>query len=139
MTTEYLIRLPWPDKALSSNARTHWAQRSRATKKARHEAWALCKEAGARIDGPVEVAFAYFPPDRRKRDAQNMPAMLKAFIDGIADALGVDDAEFRVSFPKTFDRVTSGGCVLAHIREAQPDTWKQIGDLAQGMVRGAAE
>ena len=39
---------------------------------------------------PVKITFQ--PPDRRKRDRDNMIAAFKAGQDGLADALGIDDA-----------------------------------------------
>lgn len=140
MSCDYLIRLPWPPKILSRNVRAHWAEKARATKSARHTAWSLCKEAGVRLhDETVEIHFQYFPPNRYRRDAQNMPDMLKASIDGIADALGIDDHTFRVHYAPTFSEVTKGGAILAHIKPAKirtDDDWQQIGDIAKRMTRG---
>ena len=115
--TEYLIRLPWPDKRLSSNYRGHWSKVAKAKAEARQTAWAMAKQFGiGKADG-AEVIFTYYPPDRRKRDAQNMPHMLKAQIDGLADALGCDDSAFLVHFPSGFADVVSGGAVLMHVKK----------------------
>jgi crossover junction endodeoxyribonuclease RusA len=62
------------------------------------------------------LEFTYSPPDRRKRDVQNLPHMLKAAIDGIADAMGCDDHGFRCVFPSQFSEPVPSGAVLVHIK-----------------------
>lgn len=116
MASEYLIRLNWPAKELSSNSRAHWAIKSRVTKTARYAGKVLALEQGVNMPMPdAELRFSYHPPTRARRDAQNMPHMLKAAIDGISDAMGCDDHGFRCVFPPEFSDVVKGGCVLCHI------------------------
>lgn len=63
------------------------------------------------------LSFDFCPPDRRKRDIQNMPATQKPYIDGIADALSIDDATFKVAWPEEFGTVADdGGSVLVVVR-----------------------
>jgi crossover junction endodeoxyribonuclease RusA len=97
-----IVRLPWPDRRLSPNARLHWSKRpvkqARADgAKAAYEAMGGTSEARARLARmdliPLKVTF--YPPDNRHRDEDNMVASLKAARDGIADALGVNDRKFR--------------------------------------------
>lgn len=114
----YTLRLSWPPAALRSNARPHWAQRHRATAAYRREAWAECKRWGAK--GAV-LEFTFHPPDSRRRDAQNMPGAVKAAIDGIADAMGRDDAGFRCMFPAAFAAPVKGGAVVVRIRPGVAD------------------
>lgn len=116
MTREYLLRLDWPDKALSPNSHRHWRARHKATAFARHAAWAKCKARGVpKMDGAV-LTFDFAPPDRRKRDLHNMPHSMKATIDGIADALGCDDSEILCRWPERFSPPVKGGAVLVHIQ-----------------------
>lgn len=92
-----LIELPWPHKDLSPNARGHWSKRHRAVKKARADAYGATLAAGIRkvaVD-LVQVTTTFFPPDRRNYDHDNLQARCKAYFDGIADAIGVDDKHFR--------------------------------------------
>ena len=94
--------LAWPDPILSPNARTHWAPQARAKKKAREDAaWETIRqvplEARQRIaegNGPIPMRITFIPPDKRRRDRDNMIASLKAASDGIADGLKVNDARF---------------------------------------------
>ncbi len=122
MSQEIHFSLPWPHSSLNANTRVHWRRRAELTRKARHDAailtrqaiapatdlnsW-LCGQPARRID--VHLAFA--PPNRRRRDPHNI--LCKAEIDGIADALGVDDVRFRVSH-EMLDR--TGGEVLVTIK-----------------------
>jgi crossover junction endodeoxyribonuclease RusA len=43
------------------------------------------------------VDITFHPPDKRKRDLDNCLASFKAGLDGIADALGVNDCQFKLS------------------------------------------
>ena len=45
----------------------------------------------------LNVALVFHPPDKRKRDWDNMIASVKAGLDGLADALKVDDSKWRIS------------------------------------------
>ena len=99
-----IISLPYPDRILSPNGRGHWATVARAKKKAREGAsWATISEAGSKAklapyaaQERVDVALWFYPPDNRRRDADNALASMKAALDGIADALGIDDSRFVI-------------------------------------------
>lgn len=94
-----LITLPWPPAALSSNARIHWAKRARATRKYRDDAFLCAKAAKPAVPagGDIAIAVRFIPPHGRF-DRANLPAMAKAGIDGIADALGTNDRRFKPVF-----------------------------------------
>ncbi len=82
--------------------------RSRLVKKARTDAAYLTYDAmpvGLREcrqvfagDGKIAARITFYPPDKRHRDADNMVASIKSALDGIADALGVNDRRFQPSF-----------------------------------------
>ena len=115
----YLLRLSWPRPPLWANSRAHWRVRSDATRAYRQEAWAAaCGTTGLSLrdwSGGAALRFDFYPPDRRKRDAQNMPATVKAAIDGIADAMRVDDSQFQCVFPGGFCDPVKGGAVLVTV------------------------
>lgn len=96
-----VVVLPWPHPDLSPNARTHWAPLAHQKKTARIVAKYIAYEAGARklhlVDTAV-ISITFNPPDRRGRDLDNCIASNKAANDGIADAIGVDDARWRVTY-----------------------------------------
>lgn len=94
------VILPWPPKELSPNAKLHWAKKAKFTKGYRHTAWALALEAKVTCnkDEKVEMEITFYPPDKRHRDYDNMVASIKAGLDGLADALQVNDRLFRPTF-----------------------------------------
>lgn len=110
--------LPWPSRDLHPNARVHWAVKSKAAKAAKQEAHVLAIAAGwpneALPDGPMHVWIDGYPTDHRRRDADGLLSSLKPALDGIADALGVDDRRF-VPHPWVKDEVRKGGQVIIRI------------------------
>lgn len=108
------LTLPWPPRALSPNARVHWAAKSKVTKAYKHACWALCKESGmVAPDSPkIAIWIDLYPPDRRNRDDDNMIAAFKAGRDGIALALGIDDKRFRC-YPFVKDQI--GGMIKVRL------------------------
>lgn len=62
----------------------------------------------------ASILIEYYPPTRRG-DPQNVPASLKAYIDGIADAMGCDDRCFKVDYPTVFAGTKKGGEVVFRI------------------------
>lgn len=118
------IILPWPDRRLHPNSRCHWAVKRKATKAARGYAatsaylHGLCRVQWP--EGRLHVWIDGYPPDRRRRDHDGFLSSLKASLDGIADALGVNDSRF-VPHPWIKDEVRKGGEVRIRIT-ADPDS-----------------
>jgi crossover junction endodeoxyribonuclease RusA len=90
--------LPFPAKVLWPNGRpAHWAEKARAVKSARKAAWAAALAAGVKslpVGDGYAISVTVYPKTRNAIDADNAVASLKASLDGIADALGVDDQTF---------------------------------------------
>jgi crossover junction endodeoxyribonuclease RusA len=92
------LDLPYPHKALWPNGRAHHFDKHRRFKA--HRWWAVmaAKEAGASPtlgDGLVAVAITCYGRAKGPLpDADNVVAAAKAYIDGIAAAIGVDDKHF---------------------------------------------
>jgi crossover junction endodeoxyribonuclease RusA len=96
------VILPWPDKRLSPNARVHWAAKASAAKKAKRNAFILTCSAIQRkpldmLGDTLPLHIVFRPKDRRRRDQDNLIASMKPYLDGIAQALGVDDSRFRLT------------------------------------------
>lgn len=108
------IALPWPAKALHSNSRAPRMAVAKSTAKARGDAHFMAKQAGLGRWPEASILIEYYPPSRRG-DPQNVPASLKAYIDGIADAMGCDDRGFRVDYPRMFAGTKKGGEVVFRI------------------------
>jgi len=108
------IKLPWPPKECSPNARGHWSKRAKAAKAYRNECAYEALAWGAHKlnlpDGPIGLELAFYPPDRRKRDDDNIIASFKAGRDGLADALGIDDNRFLAIY--RVDKQTGGFVVV---------------------------
>lgn len=112
------IDLPWPSRVLHPNGRKHWAVKAKATKQARADAGWAAKAAGVkRIDATGLVVTAVFsPPDRRPRDRDGMLSSIKAYLDGIADVIGIDDSLWEIAIRKAPPR--QGGNVRIEIEVA---------------------
>jgi crossover junction endodeoxyribonuclease RusA len=92
--------LPWPPKELSPNSTLHWARKAKFKKEYRRTCWALTLEAGwiNPPEGKIPLTITFYPPDKRHRDADNMVASIKAGLDGVADAMKVNDRQFLPTF-----------------------------------------
>lgn len=114
--------LPWPDKAMSPNARVHWSVKSKAVKIARSFAFLKTKEAGwdkiELPEGRLHLWIDFYPPTKRMPDDDNMLSRCKAYRDGIADALGIDDKRF-ISHPFVKSEVVKGGEVRIRITRVE--------------------
>lgn len=95
------IVLPWPAKQLNPNARQHWSALARHKKRAKAAAFVIARSAGKvppiPPSAPLSVSMLFAPPTKARRDLDNLLASCKAMLDGIAEALGVDDSRFRPS------------------------------------------
>ena len=89
------ITLALPSPKLSPNSRLHWSAKHRLTKVHRHRAKLTTishiATHGKTHTAPTTYKLHFHFPDRRKRDDDNAIASCKAYRDGIADALGLDD------------------------------------------------
>src|SRR4051812_11373764 len=110
------LRLPWPPKELSQNARVHWSVKARATKSYRKAAWALALAAKlkAPTEGKIYVQCVFQPPKNWSHgDEDNLLARMKAGFDGIADALKVNDSRFHIHPPSI--PTLKNNCVIVHV------------------------
>jgi crossover junction endodeoxyribonuclease RusA len=87
------ITLPLPSAKLSPNARVHWRTRAALTKLHRQRAKFRTLEAAGLSTPPAFAGYslAFHWPNDRRRDDDNAEASTKAYRDGIADALHLDD------------------------------------------------
>ena len=107
-----MIALPFPDKSLWPNGRSHWAVKAREAKKLRQEAAWATKAASVRVgDSPIPLHITVYPKAKGPApDPDNAVAACKAAIDGIADALGINDRHFAAPTvtvsPERLGRIT---------------------------------
>lgn len=94
-----MIVLPFPPSSLSGHAKGSWRAKAAETKK--HRAWAHSATLAAKVPPPpagdIPIHIRFVPPDRRG-DRTNFANRLKPALDGIAQALGVNDARFLPTY-----------------------------------------
>ena len=131
-----MIVLPFPASILSGHSEhVKWAK-STATKKHREAARKATEAVMPAIpaSGDIHIHVRFVPADRRG-DRVNFPNRMKPYFDGIADALGVNDARFLPSYsfaePEKPGRVE----VVIHRQPGLTDTSSPVPDAA-ALVNG---
>jgi crossover junction endodeoxyribonuclease RusA len=74
--------------AVTHSSKTTYRESSYWATKQQAKGW---KHAG----GDLHLTLTFYMPDKRHRDADNCLAAAKAGLDGMADALGVNDRHFQ--------------------------------------------
>ena len=92
MTT---LRIPYPPSALNPNRKAGWKKKYRVKEAYSEEVATICIiDRVPRMRGKVKATITFHPPDKRRRDQDNMIASFKAAQDAIAQRIGVDDFEW---------------------------------------------
>ena len=109
-----------------ANSHTHW--RVRQTRAKSHRQFALMAVGGAlRRDWPVggwrgaELVVLLTRVAPRELDSDNLQGALKHVRDGVADALGVDDRDERVTWAPCDQRKGKAGVVIEIFSMARGD------------------
>ena len=110
------IILPWPPAILSANSRANRFEKAEAVCAARAQAKGEAHLTGfqhaAFQDGPLGMTLTFCFPDNRHRDADNCLSSMKAALDGLCDALDINDERL---WPITLERggnVTGGQVII---------------------------
>lgn len=93
----WMMVLSWPARACQPNSSVHPHTRSAARRAQRAQAAAaglLARDLPA--DAVLHAELLFVPPDRRRRDLDNLIASMKGALDGVFDEQGRDDRELRV-------------------------------------------
>jgi crossover junction endodeoxyribonuclease RusA len=114
-----IFEIPFPPAALSPNARLHWRGVAAAKKSYRRTVGllAIVARKGHKASGRQRLDFTFYPPGNHRYDRDNLIARMKAGIDGIADAMGMDDHNFDIGNIDIAPAV-KGGLVRIHISES---------------------
>lgn len=109
--------LPWPPAALSPNRQSHWAVKSKAKREYKEDCYYETFSLGIRgmfKDKNIPISFTFHPPTKRSYDADNLLARMKAGVDGMAAAWGLNDKCFH---PITieFGPIVKNGKVVVRI------------------------
>jgi crossover junction endodeoxyribonuclease RusA len=105
-----MIELPFPPSKLSPNGRHHWAVRARAFKTYKTQCAMLLSQFRRELSGRNSFELRFIPPDRHRRDIDNMLAASKAAIDALSEICGVDDSQFQLTISRGEPR--KGGAVV---------------------------
>ena len=97
------VTVPFPPAILNPNSRSHWAKKANAAKaygsivNILTRAWIQRQDSIQWIQeaGRLHLWLYFMPPDRRKRDDDNLVRAFKSGRDAISSALGINDAVFR--------------------------------------------
>lgn len=116
-----MIELPYPPNGCWPNraVRMHWRTKGADKKRARADATWTMKGYIASLRGetgkaPGRLCFTVHPKTRRAPDRDNCVAAMKAYQDGICDALGIDDA--TLDTPKIIiGEPRKGGAVIVEV------------------------
>lgn len=87
------LTLPLPTASHNPNSRAHWRKKAAAKKEARNIGKLITLEALKGQPAPPFTGYTltFFHKQNRNRDDDNFAASFKAYRDGIADALRIDD------------------------------------------------
>jgi len=116
------ITLPWPAQGLSPNARMNHMAKWELAQAARAQAKLDALVAGWGLvhlpDGRIPMTLIFHFPDNRRRDADNCLSSMKAALDGLCEALDINDERL---WPITLDRAENikGGQVIIRIGETK--------------------
>lgn len=94
-----VIRLPWPDPSMWPNSRKDRRAVARIRKQYRADGAKATWAAGfSNVKWErAHLLITFCPPTNGKRDLDNMLAAIKSGLDGVADALGVDDGAWDLT------------------------------------------
>jgi crossover junction endodeoxyribonuclease RusA len=101
------MKIPYPPKELMPNRKngSHWATTKKIKTQAKNEAYIIALQHKPKIpldkESKYKLSLIYYQSDNRHRDLDNLLAASKPQIDGIAQALGIDDRQFA---PISIDR-----------------------------------
>ena len=116
------LELPFPDSHLMPNAarRLHWRTRAEYAKNYRMCGYVEAANA-VRWDykppeGELSVKIVFHEPNKRARDLDGLLSAMKPSLDGIANALDVDDKRFNPITIERGERI-KGGCFRVEIKD----------------------
>ena len=121
------VVLPWPPTATSANAsgQGRWRRKCDAARSYKATCAKLCMAGRVPfMDAPaVDVTVIFCPPRNGRFDLDNLLGRAKQGLDAFAEAIGVDDGQWRTMTLERGDK-TAGGAVHVY---ATPSTWQSLG------------
>lgn len=138
----YSIRLPWPPAKSSPNgSQGDFRGKASAGRSYKADCMKECWAQKVRRIGAasVKVEVVFHPPTARPYDLDNALARAKRGLDAVAEAIGVDDADWTEMRLVRGENVKGGALVVNVTPDGPggaPDAWRSIGQIAAGMVKG---
>ena len=116
------IVLPWPAPCMWPNSRVDRRKSSGTRKAYRADGAKATWAAGFRKLGwdTAHLRITFHPPTRGARDLDNMLAAIKSGLDGISDAIGIDDSRWSMTIQR--GDVVKGGAVHVALIPPVADT-----------------
>lgn len=110
--------LPWPPAKASLNGSQRDFRGKAAARKAYKEdcGWSLVQQRLPVLESVGCVTVCFHPPKNFRFDLDNMLGRTKQGLDAIAEAIGVDDAEWRSMRLERGDK-RPGGLVVVEIEQ----------------------
>lgn len=107
------VTLGFPPSDLSPNKRLHWAKLAKAKKRYREACWGITLEqlqqqTWSLPDGDLVLEMLFVCPDRRTYDRDNLTARMKSGLDGMCDAIKIDDKRFATVIVKVAPEIIGG-------------------------------
>jgi len=111
-----MLRFPWPDSRFSPNSRKAHRYLADVRSVARLAGEIITRDAGITVPtiGALCWRLVFCPPDRRKRDLDNLYSSFKSTCDGIFQALQTDDSRIRRTVIE-WGEVEPGGAVYVEV------------------------
>lgn len=111
-TDFFRVVLPWPDWDISPNSRLHYQKKAGLVRNHRFTAKMLALEAIGQnnwVDANVIFSvWIFHEPNKIHRDTGNMRAAMKAYQDGVFDALLIDDHVVKPEYLHRADVIPGG-------------------------------
>jgi hypothetical protein len=111
------MRFPWPNPRLSPNRRIDRRSLIADRQQAREIGFWITKDAGLELPAvPLELKLTLHPPDKIRRDDDNVYSAFKSYRDGIFQALELDDKLVRRTIIE-WGEILKGGELIVEITE----------------------
>lgn len=115
------VTLPWPDRRLFPNARVFWATKAKQVRIHRRFAYfealkiqeLIPPEVRADQTKSIFYTITYTPKINRRRDEDGIIASCKSYLDGVSDAIGINDQRFHIRGVEALPAKKPGSIVLS--------------------------
>lgn len=116
------ITLPFPDSRLSPNRRMDRRWITNVRQMARNTGYFLTKDANLHVPDktPLHLYLTFCPPNHRRRDIDNLLSASKSTLDGMFQALGVDDSNVKL-ITMGMGKVVKEGQTVVRLEVIRPE------------------